>query len=632
MASKSQQDTPSVDVEELLDTVDSTLDRLKTLYEQYFLGIQKQAPAFIHSDVERKLRDLTQINIRNTGLRYRLATLQQKFGSYNSYWRRTLRQIENGTYARNLAKIGREAAKNGADIPEEILAAMPKRMREQVLRDRDQALALAKRRKQLEQAASEDGAADYEVLEDTAYDSEPEVTEATPIAAAPVVEKKTKTGAFVLDEDEPIDYNALFSAFDADDAPKAGVRNKIPTVQPATRPQPLRMPKPSEQPRATPAAGTPPPASTAKPAVGTSPPPSASAKPAEPAKSAATVDAMINSIPRPVAQQPSGPTSSGVPRAIGQQPSQPTSSGVPRPVAKQPSEPTSSGVPRPVGQQPSQPTATPPGGARLARVTPVQVAVPRSQDPTRQTGPVPRISDPSRQTGPVPAIDPSRQTGPMQAGDPSRQTGPVQRVDPSRQTGPTPAIPRPATGQVHTIPRPAPSQQSRPIPVIPGSAQQTGPVPVESMNGPFPRTPASEKSGPTPTTQRQTGSVPVPTTQRQTASVPVPTTQRQSGSVPVPTTQRQTGPIAKPTPSSTPKPPLKPPPGMSEADVNALHAKYVQAKQAIGEKVDAGSRDKLLKTINQTAPKIMEQYKASSVDFSVVVKDNQVIIKAKPKT
>ena len=46
-------------IEELLDAVDSTLDRLKTLYEQYFLGIQKQAPSFIHTGVERKLRDLT---------------------------------------------------------------------------------------------------------------------------------------------------------------------------------------------------------------------------------------------------------------------------------------------------------------------------------------------------------------------------------------------------------------------------------------------------------------------------------------------------------------------------------------------------------------------------------------------
>src|SRR5688500_17332453 len=116
------------------------------MYEQYFLGIQKQAPGFLHNDVERKLRDLTQVNIRNTGMRYRLATLQQKFGSYNSYWRRTLRQIENGTYVRNLAKIGREAARTGAEIPDEILAAMPKRMREQVIRDRDAALAIARRR------------------------------------------------------------------------------------------------------------------------------------------------------------------------------------------------------------------------------------------------------------------------------------------------------------------------------------------------------------------------------------------------------------------------------------------------------------------------------------------------------
>ena len=78
--------------------------------------------------------------------------------------------------------------------------------------------------------------------------------------------------------------------------------------------------------------------------------------------------------------------------------------------------------------------------------------------------------------------------------------------------------------------------------------------------------------------------------------------------------------------------PKQPVPGMTEADINALHAKYVKAKELVGEKVEAGSREKLLKTIQQTAPKIMEQYKASGVDFSVVVKDNQVVIKAKPKT
>ena len=501
VASKSGQEAASVEhVGELLDAVDKTLDRLKTLYEQYFLGIQKQAPAFIHSDVERKLRDLTQLNIRNTGLRYRLATLQQKFGSYNSYWRRTLRQIENGTYLRNLAKIGREAARNGTEIPEEILAAMPKRMREQVLRDRDQALAVAKRRKQLEEGADEP---DLSALGDTAA--------AATTDTAPPRDVKTPTGAHVLrEEDADIDFNALFAAFE-DDAPKLE-REKQPTRPPAgrrsptTRPPLPRMPVPATKPPAPSASATkasatdaPPPTSAATPQSGDSPTPIARVALKQQLVSA-TAPPRPGSQPANPAVQATGP----IPRPPAATPTQ----AIPRPVGHTPTGPTQA-IPRPVGHTPTGP----------------------------QTGPIPR-----RETGPVPTTQP--------------------------------------------VARAAPSQQSRPVPVVPGSASQTGPVAVESMSGPFPRIP-TEKSG--STTQR-------------TQAIPKPAA------------------------------PLKPPPGMTDADVNALHAKYVKAKQMIGEKVDPGSRDKLLRTIQQTAPKIMQQYKASGVDFSVVVKDNQVVIKAKPKT
>jgi len=74
-----------------------------------------------------------------------------------------------------------------------------------------------------------------------------------------------------------------------------------------------------------------------------------------------------------------------------------------------------------------------------------------------------------------------------------------------------------------------------------------------------------------------------------------------------------------------------PPPGMTDAEVNALYTKYVKAKQILGEEADPGTYGKLLRTISAQAPRIMEQYKAKGVDFSVVVKDNQVIIRAKPK-
>ena len=70
---------------------------------------------------------------------------------------------------------------------------------------------------------------------------------------------------------------------------------------------------------------------------------------------------------------------------------------------------------------------------------------------------------------------------------------------------------------------------------------------------------------------------------------------------------------------------------MTDADVNALYAKYVEAKQKVGEHAGPGAYNKLLQTINAQAPKIMEQYKAKGVDFTVAVKDNQDIIRAKPK-
>jgi hypothetical protein len=131
-----------------------------------------------------------------------------------------------------------------------------------------------------------------------------------------------------------------------------------------------------------------------------------------------------------------------------------------------------------------------------------------------------------------------------------------------------------------TGPPRAPSQVTRPIPIVAGESTKRPAVPVESLSGPFRREP----------------------TQRVRRGVIDPTAQ-----------------------------PSRPPPGMTDADVNTLYAKYVKAKEMLGETTAPGAYSKLLKTINQQAPKIMEQYKAKGVEFSVVVKDNKVIIRAKPK-
>ena len=69
------------------------LDRLRMLYEQYFLGIEKREPQMQRQEVVRLMRLLESTPIRNTGLKFRFRTLMQKYNSYRTYWNRTLRQI-----------------------------------------------------------------------------------------------------------------------------------------------------------------------------------------------------------------------------------------------------------------------------------------------------------------------------------------------------------------------------------------------------------------------------------------------------------------------------------------------------------------------------------------------------------
>jgi hypothetical protein len=514
----SQPEGDKVDIGELLEVVDKTLDRLKVLYEQYFLGNQKQPPAQIHTDVERRLRELQQINIRNTSLRYRFATLTQKFGSYNSYWRRTLRQIETGTYIRQLAKVGRQAALTGAEIPAEILAAMTPRMREQVKRDREQALAVIRRREG-------DNAGDFEVDFEEA---------AAVIGESAEVRKQLPRGAtHKLAADDEFDIDAFFASVTDEDVEPAATQ---PVHQDSTQVVPV-VPMPQQRPSGVIAAQNRP----SQPIVAQQP-----ARPSQP---------IVAQAP----ERPSQPAGANLFGTAGPGPQDRPSQPLPRP-----------GTPPPFPRAPTPPPVpgrpgTPPPVPRAA-MSPGRASTQSEADSTQVVSvvPMPRATGPQpplRATGPQPAI-PSvgRATGPQAA---------IPKAADSTQVVPVVPIPGPApqrpTGGI------APSQISRPNPIQPGSSTGRTAVPVQTVGGRAP-----EK---------------------------------------------------KPEPA-----PAKPPPGMNEADVNALYAKYVSAKKAVGEDAGPGAYGKLLKTINAQAPKIMEQYKAKGVEFSIVVKDNQVIIKAKPKT
>jgi hypothetical protein len=90
-----------------LDELESRLDRLRSLYEQYFTGIEKAPPQVQHKDVERRIQLLRKLQIRNTAQRFRFQTLIQKYTTYLQYWQRILRRIEEGTHKRDLARAQR---------------------------------------------------------------------------------------------------------------------------------------------------------------------------------------------------------------------------------------------------------------------------------------------------------------------------------------------------------------------------------------------------------------------------------------------------------------------------------------------------------------------------------------------
>lgn len=82
--------------EQLIGEAETRLDRLRALFEQYFQGIERLEPAVLRKDFERRLELLRKQKPRNTALRFRLQTLQQRYNTLTTYWTRVSRQIEEG--------------------------------------------------------------------------------------------------------------------------------------------------------------------------------------------------------------------------------------------------------------------------------------------------------------------------------------------------------------------------------------------------------------------------------------------------------------------------------------------------------------------------------------------------------
>ncbi len=98
---------PQKELEIQLNELEERVDRLRALYEQYFMGYEKLEPSIARKDVERRFTVLRKTQIRNTATRFRFNVITQKYNTYSMYWTRICRQIEEGTFKRHVAKAAK---------------------------------------------------------------------------------------------------------------------------------------------------------------------------------------------------------------------------------------------------------------------------------------------------------------------------------------------------------------------------------------------------------------------------------------------------------------------------------------------------------------------------------------------
>ncbi len=111
------------DAANLCDELEADLAKLRASYEQYFLGMERMPPTAEHNRMKKRVNELRNGFHRQTAIKFRVGNLYSKFMSYERLWLRTLQEIENGTYARDLFKARMHAKKREAERNKEAPAA-----------------------------------------------------------------------------------------------------------------------------------------------------------------------------------------------------------------------------------------------------------------------------------------------------------------------------------------------------------------------------------------------------------------------------------------------------------------------------------------------------------------------------
>ncbi len=250
-------------IEQELDDLEGRLERLRALYEQYFLGLEKLEPTVLRKDIDRKMWVMRREQIRNTGLRFKFQMLIQRYNTYQQYWTRIVREIENGTYRRDILKVAQRFGEK------EALTILGKKRAEQYKRLAKNQLDRRGKRKgdaqQQEEPKPEDASAAPKVDEEIALEADDyELVEEGDDEITPRKDLPPVRGAH--DHGEP-DMESLLMFATVGVKDWSAPRPEAPPPDPRSDPPKIEAPKPevsraeapkSDAPRAPPAKADPP--------------------------------------------------------------------------------------------------------------------------------------------------------------------------------------------------------------------------------------------------------------------------------------------------------------------------------------------------------------------------------------
>jgi hypothetical protein len=111
-------------IEARLVEMERKMDRLRSLYESFFMGMERIPPDTQRRELNRMMLEMQQVPIGNAAMRFRFQALTQKWVLQTTYWNRTIREIEAGTYRRDVARTQRHLAERGGVITEEEALAL----------------------------------------------------------------------------------------------------------------------------------------------------------------------------------------------------------------------------------------------------------------------------------------------------------------------------------------------------------------------------------------------------------------------------------------------------------------------------------------------------------------------------